>query len=380
MNAADATGAQPATPRHALQVRQDSACYPVTIGSMVRAELPGLLRELGASSVAMVVDRKCERWLKELRNYLPQEIPTWLFDATEADKTLRSVESISQWLLSLRPGMDRNALLIAMGGGITTDIVGCVAALWKRGLRWLALPTTTLAIADASVGGKVGVNLGDAKNQLGAFWPPCAVMADTLWLSSLPAREFRAGLAEVVKMAAIWDAALLADMEAFAPGERSAHSADPRLASLLARAVAIKGRVVEADEREQSVRVSLNFGHTLGHGLEMCAQPALLHGEAVANGMLAATRLAQTVGACEAGFADRLSALLAGLGLPTGLSGYRWDVHGVVDCLLADKKVSGRALRWVLPTGRPGEQGYVIHETRADVASLTELLRELLHY
>ena len=232
----------------------------------------------------------------------------------DATKNLRQVARLYDALLDA--GLDRASLVIALGGGRVGDLAGFVAATYLRGVSFVQVPTTLLAMVDSSIGGKVGVNLARGKNLVGAFHQPRLVWADVATLRTLPRRQRAAGLAEVVKTGAIWDAPFFERLEAW--GSRLLDVDPEVLLPVLERACAIKAEVVGLDEREAGLRMLLNFGHTLAHALEtLKGYRGLLHGEAVAIGMAFAARRSETLGLAPAGTAERLEALLAALGLPT---------------------------------------------------------------
>jgi 3-dehydroquinate synthase len=230
-----------------------------------------------------------------------------------------------------------------------------------RGIALVQLPTTLLAMVDAAVGGKTGINHPRGKNLLGAFHQPALVLADTATLATLPARELRAGWAEVIKHGVIRDAELFADLEQKA-AERGWNQGNPAagvwegtdtatLTELVRRAVAVKVQIVNADEREQGERMFLNYGHTLGHALEAATgYDSLLHGEAVAMGMHAAMRIAVAMGQCAAELVARQQALIEAYGLRVTTPASVEPTH-VINLTLRDKKVSGGKVRWILPTG-----------------------------
>lgn len=251
------------------------------------------------------------------------------------------------WQKLLEVGTDRKSVIVAVGGGVVGDLAGFVAATFARGLAFFQVPTTLLAQVDSSVGGKVGVNLPGAKNMVGAFWQPAGVLIDTDVLASLPEREYRAGLAEVVKYGMILDAEFFAYLEAHAPGLNT-RSADV-LAYTIARCCRLKADVVEQDEREETgLRAVLNYGHTFGHALEaVTGYDAWLHGEAVAIGMTCAARLAERLGRIGPELLRRQTALLGALQLPVEVG--RADHQDLLAAMQRDKKVEHGRLRFVLP-------------------------------
>ena len=267
----------------------------------------------------------------------------------ERSKTRRTWARLSDALL-LR-GVDRATVLVALGGGVTTDLVGFVAATLLRGLRWVALPTSLLAMVDAALGGKTGVDVPAGKNLVGAFHPPVLVAADLDALDSLPPRHWREGLAETVKHAAMADAALFAWLEA--EGPRLLRAAGRRRAALVRRSAAVKLRLVQRDATERGPRMQLNFGHTLGHAWEAASHYRMRHGTAVARGMVAEARLGERLGVTAPGTAERLARLLARLGLPTAPPPL--PPEAVLAFLRRDKKVRMGEVRLAVPAaiGRP---------------------------
>jgi len=232
--------------------------------------------------------------------------------AGEPSKSLRTLQRLQAEML--RRELDRTTCVVALGGGVVGDLAGFAAATYLRGVDWIAVPTTLLAMVDASIGGKVGVNVLGTKNASGAFHQPRAVLVGTEFLRTLPQRERASGLAEVVKYAMIADRRLFGVLERGAAAwRRSRPAADARL---VARCCRIKVRFVESDERESGLRAALNFGHTLGHALEGDGRRGLRHGEAVGLGMRVACALGEALGVAREPQQDRLAALLRVLGLP----------------------------------------------------------------
>ena len=265
---------------------------------------------------------------------------THLIAAGERSKTLETVSSL--WQIALRAGLDRQSTLVALGGGVVSDLTGFAAATFLRGCRWVALPTSLLGMVDASLGGKTGVDLPEGKNLAGAFHPPALVLADPELLRSLPERELGAGLAEVVKHGVIADPELCA----MCAGGLSAVRA--RLGAIVRRAAAVKIELVEADPFERGLRAALGFGHTVGHAVEQASGFALPHGEAVAIGMVAEARLAERLAIAEPGTAETVRAVLDALALPTAIPG-ALPREAVLAAMAVDKKRAAGAVRFSLP-------------------------------
>lgn len=267
----------------------------------------------------------------------------------EAGEQTKSVESAAGlWDQLLELDTDRKSVVVAVGGGVVGDLAGFVAATFARGLAFVQVPTTLLAQVDSSVGGKVGINLSGGKNMVGAFWQPAGVLIDTAVLATLPEREYRAGLAEVVKYGVILDAGFFSYLETHAVEllERDAEV----LEHVITRSCRLKADVVEGDEREQTgLRAVLNYGHTFCHALEtVTGYGEYLHGEAVSIGMLCASRLAERLGRVDHDFTQRQQTLLAKLGLPVAFPVLKPET--VLAAMSHDKKVEHGRLRFVLPT------------------------------
>ncbi len=264
----------------------------------------------------------------------------------EPDKSWAAVETLCRrWLAD---GLDRSAAVLAVGGGIVTDTVGFAAAVYLRGIDWIAAPTTLLAMVDAAVGGKTGVNLAEGKNLIGSFWPPRLVLADVETLATLPPRQLRAGLAEAVKTAWIGDSALLDLLPSH--GEVTFSALAPEAwVDVIGRCVTVKAEIVAEDECEVGARAALNLGHTLGHALEAATDyRRFLHGEAVAWGLLAAARLAHDRGLLSAERHADLSRAVARLGPVPGIADI--DPNRVRRHMAHDKKRNAGGVAWVLPT------------------------------
>jgi 3-dehydroquinate synthase len=242
----------------------------------------------------------------------------------------------------LRAGVERGGTVVALGGGVVGDLAGFAAAVYLRGVRWVSVPTTLLAMVDASLGGKTGCDLPQGKNLVGAFHPPSLVLADPQVLQTLPEAELRNGLAETIKHGVIGETALFEKLS------QGWQALDQDLEQIVKQAMAVKVRVIQNDPYERGERAALNLGHTLGHALEQASDFSLRHGEAVAIGMLAAARLAEQMKLAPPGLAQEIEAALVRLGLPThaplGLRRER-----VLEAMQLDKKRRSGKLRAVLP-------------------------------
>lgn len=288
----------------------------------------------------------------------------------EPGEQAKSVDvAASLWEQLLELGADRRTVIVAVGGGVVGDLAGFVAATFARGLPLVQAPTTLLAQVDSSVGGKVGVNLPGAKNMVGAFWQPSGVLIDTGVLATLPQREYRAGLAEVVKYGVILDAEFFAYLEAHIP--ELVERRDDVLRPVIARCCELKAQVVSQDEREETgLRAVLNYGHTFCHAFEaLTGYGTLLHGEGVAIGMLCASRLAERLGRVDADFTRRQRDLLAAFGLPVDVPALSPD--NILATMAHDKKVEHGQLRLVVPT-RLGHVELVSNVPEDDVRAALE--------
>lgn len=340
------------TSTHTLQVG-GNAPYPIHIAPGLLADGPALARHLRGRQALVVSDDVVAplyagRVEAALRDQVPGLAVTRLvLPAGEASKTLASFSRVIDALAGL--GARRDACVFALGGGVIGDLAGFAAACWMRGIDCVQLPTTLLAMVDSSVGGKTAVDLPQGKNLVGAFHPPRAVLADTAALATLPARELRAGLAEVVKYGAITDAPFLdwldGHADALLAGDQAA------LAEAIARSCAHKAAIVERDPYERGERALLNFGHTFAHAIETAqGYGGLNHGEAVAVGMVLATRLSHQLGLAAAADGERLQALLARLGLPVAVPA-GLEPQRLVELMRLDKKARASGLRFILWEG-----------------------------
>jgi 3-dehydroquinate synthase len=279
----------------------------------------------------------------------------------EAFKTLETVSSL--WRGFLDANIDRKSTIVALGGGVVSDLAGFCAATFMRGCSWIAFPTTLLAMVDASIGGKTGFDLPEGKNLVGAFYPPRLVLADPNVLHTLPERELRAGLAEVIKHG------VTADPDLFHLCAAGWDRVATQLPEVIRRGVAVKVKVIEADPYEQGSRAVLNFGHTVGHAVELVSKFRMLHGEAVAVGMVAEAKLAERLSIADPGLADRLAEALSGLGLPVEIP-KDLPRSELISAMKVDKKKSNGIIRFALPV-RIGEV-----KAGIEVEDLASVLKE----
>jgi 3-dehydroquinate synthase len=353
---------------HRIQV---TPAHEIVIDRGCTARLGTLLDELGVDRPRSVVTNTTVGPLHGARaaEALGAPPPIELPDG-EAYKRWGEVASLfARWL---EAGLHRQHTVTAVGGGVVTDLVGFAAAVYLRGIRWLAVPTTLLAMVDAAVGGKTGFNLPQGKNLVGAFWPPRLVVVDSETLTTLPVRELRAGLVEVVKVAWIGDHVLLdllarpiADYGSIPPSAWD---------DLVVRAVQVKANVVRRDLRESGARKALNLGHTLGHALEAATEyQRFLHGEAVAWGIQAAARLAHNRGLLGREEFERLCGVLSRLGPFPSVD--LISVDDALDRLAVDKKRDDLGVGWVLPTN----DGVVLDQ-RVSADELRQVLGELKRF
>lgn len=326
--------------------------YQVIVGAGMLDALAVVCQRVAPAHRYAIIsdDQVAHHWLARadlaLRSAIPRvAISTATVPAGESSKSREQWIRLTDWLLA--EGAGRDTTVVALGGGVVGDLAGFVAATYLRGIPVIQVPTTLLAMVDASIGGKTGVDTPRGKNLVGAFHQPAAVVADPLTLSTLPAAHLRAGIAEVIKAGAIADAGLYRQAAAWGAAihralqrEHSSHGVDwsdqPTL-DIITRSVATKADVVNADPHERGRRQVLNAGHTVAHALERETGYALLHGEAVAIGLVIEAELGEAAGITQAGTAEQLRAALGSVGLPTGLPA-GLDTDGLMDAMQADKK------------------------------------------
>ncbi len=336
--------------------------YPVIIGpGLLETTLPEFIAERGYKDVAIITnDTVGPLYGEALAGRIPSSYLITVPDG-ERYKTLKTIQDIYDTLLE--HGADRSTVVVTLGGGVVGDMGGFAAASFMRGVRLIQCPTTLLSMVDSSVGSKVGVDLPQGKNLVGAFYDPVAVFADTAALSTLPPEEFSHGMAEVLKHGLLDDSWLL-DY----PPDSQNHD------EMIERAVRVKVRVVEQDRLEKGIRAHLNLGHTFGHALEQVSGYAWKHGNAVAIGMAAAIRLSANLGLCDQAMIAEVETILSRWNLSTRYSGY--SPESLWEAMHVDKKWQDGKARFVLleGQGRPVIKDDVTHE--AAIAALTEIYEE----
>ena len=329
-----------------LKVHLGDRSYPIMFGEDLTPQVHAIAAELafGGRKIAVVTDRNVARIHAKALRVLFGESPTLAVAPGEGAKSVAELGRILEFLAAC--GLDRSGVVFAAGGGVVGDLAGFAAACYLRGIAHYQVPTTLLAMVDSSVGGKTGVNLKAGKNLAGAFHQPKGVFIATGFLKTLPAREFAAGEAEVIKTALISDGDLFAQLEKapLLPG-------DARLAAVVRRCCEVKAAVVEADEREragQGGRALLNLGHTFGHAIEHVAgYGQYLHGEAVAVGLCAAARLSQRLGLLPEADVARVEAVVAAHALPTRVR-TALPIAALMAAAVHDKKARGGSPRFVV--------------------------------
>lgn len=343
-----AEGAAPEGAASATRIEVAGAHGDILVGEGLIAELPetlpGLLGEgaeqlliVHAPPLAAIAEELREGLAARYRRVLLAEIP-------DAESAKRVEVAAFLWQILGQADFTRSDAVIALGGGATTDLAGWAAASWLRGVRVVHVPTTVLAMADAAIGGKTGVNTEEGKNMVGAFHPPAGVVCDLGVLASLPRNELVAGFAEVVKMGFVAEPEILELVER--DPERATDPASPEFRRCVELAIAAKARVTGEDLTEQGLREILNYGHTLGHAIEHAERYQWRHGAAVSIGMVFAAELARLSGRLSDEVADRHRAVLESLGLPVSYPGGRWPT--LLATMRRDKKARGAMLRFVV--------------------------------
>ena len=333
-----------------LSVTLGDRSYPIHIGAGLLNDQQLYARHVASRNVAVITNQVVaplylERVQRAIERAGGRVIPILIDDGEQA-KAWATLDRVIDAMLAARCG--RDSVIVALGGGVVGDLAGFAAAVYQRGVPFLQVPTTLLAQVDSSVGGKTAINHARGKNMIGAFHQPLAVIADVEVLDTLPDRELRAGLAEVIKHGFILDLQFVTWLEANMA--RLLDRARAALSHAVRRSCELKAQVVAADEREGGLRAVLNFGHTFGHAIEAgVGYGEWLHGEAVATGMVMAAELSARTGSLRRQDADRVKALIASAGLP--VKGPKLDIERYLELMQVDKKAAGGKVRFILLDG-----------------------------
>lgn len=334
--------------RQVLQVDLGSRSYPILMEEGCLARLGHVCREQKLSGTCLLVSdlHVDEYYGKQVEDSLRGEGFVPVRAVVPAGETSKSGEQLFHlYRDAVEAGLNRSSFVVALGGGVVGDLAGYLAASFLRGIAYVQVPTTIVSMVDSAVGGKTGINLPEGKNLVGAFWQPAVVAIDFESLASLPDREYRSGLAEVVKYGVIRDVEFFCWLE---ENRQAILSRDPDAQRyFIARSCEIKAEVVQEDEREGGLRAILNFGHTVGHAIEKVSRyGTFLHGEAIALGMVFAAMVSRRIGKLPDADVDRISALLRGLGLPVAVPDLSWSALRLA--VAVDKKRVGETPQFVL--------------------------------
>ncbi|MFE5732712.1 3-dehydroquinate synthase [Streptomyces sp. NPDC056528] len=321
--------------------------YEVLVGRQLLAELPGLIGDR-AKRVAVIHPEALADTGEALRADLAEQgYEAVAIQVPNAEEAKTAEVAAYCWKALGQTGFTRTDVVVGVGGGATTDLAGFVAATWLRGVRWIAVPTTVLAMVDAAVGGKTGINTAEGKNLVGAFHPPAGVLCDLAALDSLPVHDYVSGLAEIIKAGFIVDPVILDLIEEDPQAART--PAGPHTAELLVRSIKVKAEVVSGDLKESGRREILNYGHTLAHAIEKNERYKWRHGAAVSVGMVFAAELGRLAGRLDDATADRHRAILESVGLPLSYRGDQWPK--LLETMKVDKKSRGDLLRFIVLDG-----------------------------
>ena len=320
--------------------------YPVVIGRNVQRELRNVITRLDPTGAAIVTDSNVRPWAARVAKAIKRAGLRTAIHAVPAGERAKSIAHLQEVLSFLeRQQIDRGGVVIAVGGGTVGDLAGLAAAIWQRGVRLVAVPTTLLAMVDSSIGGKTGINGRRSKNAIGAFWQPSAVISDLAAIETLPAPSYRDAFAEVVKYAVAMDRGLFDLLQRNTP--RLADRDPVMLQRVVFRCVAAKALVVAKDERDRGPRAILNYGHTAGHALEAATGFRVSHGRAVAFGMRVAAEIALAMDLCSKRVVESQDQLLEALGLPRRAP--HAEPKRVLAAIALDKKARRGKVAWVMP-------------------------------
>ncbi|BAZ51852.1 3-dehydroquinate synthase [Nostoc sp. NIES-4103] len=336
-----------------INVNLPQQSYEIAIAPGILDQLGQYLADLNLGKKVLVVSNPTifkhhgERAIASL-TAAGFDVASYSLPPGERYKNLNSIQKLYD--IALENRLERSSTMVALGGGVVGDMTGFAAATWLRGINVVQVPTTLLAMVDSSIGGKTGVNHPRGKNLIGAFHQPRLVLIDPEVLKTLPVREFRAGMAEVIKYGVIWDAELFSQMEASKNLNQLRYIKPELIHTILTRSCQAKADVVGKDEKEAGLRAILNYGHTIGHAVESLTNYRLItHGEGVAIGMVAAGQIAANLGLWQQEDTERQNALIQKAGLPTKLPD-GVDIEAIIEALQLDKKVKAGKVRFILPT------------------------------
>ena len=326
------------------------AVYDVVVGSGLLGDVGGLAALLGTGvERVLVIHPRAMRATGEAvcNNLAEHSFSVFRAEVPDAEEAKSAAVAASLWGTLGKSGFTRSDAIVGVGGGTVTDLAGFVAATWLRGVKVVQVPTTLLAMVDAAVGGKTGINTAEGKNLVGSFYPPAGVLCDLAMLDTLPPLELVSGMGEVIKCGFVADPTILDLVEADPRGVERRDAA--LLRALVERSIMVKARVVTRDLKESSLREILNYGHTFGHALEQVEHYSWRHGAAVSVGMVYAAELARLAGMLGDAVVDRHRSLLTAVGLPISYRGDRWpELHAAMK---RDKKTRGSLLRFVVLEG-----------------------------
>ncbi|MFI5982934.1 3-dehydroquinate synthase [Streptomyces sp. NPDC051555] len=321
--------------------------YDVLVGRQLLGEL-GTLIGTKAQRVAVIHPEALASTGEALRDDLAaQGYEAVAIQVPNAEEAKTIEVAAYCWKALGQSGFTRTDVIVGVGGGATTDLAGFVAASWLRGVRWIAVPTTVLAMVDAAVGGKTGINTAEGKNLVGAFHPPAGVLCDLAALDSLPVNDYVSGLAEIIKAGFISDPVILDLIEGDPQAARTPEG--PHTAELIVRSIQVKADVVSSDLKESGLREILNYGHTLAHAIEKNERYKWRHGAAVSIGMVFAAELGRLAGRLDDATAERHKSVLASVGLPLTYRGDQWPK--LLETMKVDKKSRGDLLRFIVLDG-----------------------------
>ena len=338
-------------PDLAGEVKTSTGDHPIWVGWGILEEVGRRVRSLMSPSAAYVIaDESAHTYASKTQISMQDVgIPThvYMISSGETSKNLETVQQVYSWLAENKA--ERGHLILAVGGGVVGDLAGFVAATYLRGIPFVQIPTTLLAMMDASIGGKVAVDMPQGKNLVGAFYQPKFVLSDVETLKTLPVRELTSGWAEAIKHGLILDVGLI---DTFESHVSELKSLDPEIATeIIRRSVAIKAGVVSQDEKETlGIRILLNYGHTIGHAIEsVTGYTEYLHGEAVSVGMMGAAKIGELLQTMNLDDVERQKEVLQAYGLP--ISAPALNSEAIISAMTSDKKTTGGSISWVLLDG-----------------------------